>query len=456
MSAYRNGLWDGKIKLFDRNLCTLYRGLEHELERFCKSRRYNLEIPNAKPLPSFSEQNIQDIVKERYPLFAKGESISPHDHQAAAVAKALSKNRCLLLSPTSSGKSLIAYLIIRMLQDMHKAKTLLVVPTTGLVHQMKDDFEDYSSKDTSWDAKSNIHTVFSGKDKQTDFPVVVSTWQSIYKQPQKYFEQFDAVIIDECHLAQATSIKGILEKMSTTQFRFGMTGTLQDAKCHQWVLEGLLGKTERVITTAELMEKNLIATLDIECIMLGYPDEIKKAAVKNTYQQEMEFLAQYEPRNEFIVNLAKTLKGNTLVLFRYVDKHGKPLYNEISKTDKTTHYIAGSVSGEERNDIAKLVEGSDNNVIVASYGTFSTGMSIRNLHNVIFASPYKSKIKVLQSIGRGLRKSNTKTLAKLFDIADDLSWKKKQNHTLKHMVERVKIYNKESFKYSINNIRLKR
>lgn len=454
MPTYKSGAWDGKIKLFNRQTCTLYRGLEPELKLFCEKRRYKYIPEDPKPLPKFTEADIQQIVKERYPLTAKGTVITLREHQAAAIAEAISKGRKILVSPTASGKSLIAYITIRMLQDMHKAKVLLVVPTTGLVHQMANDFKDYSLKDKKWDVEKETHLVYAGQPKTSPNPVTITTWQSIFRQPKKFFEDYDAVIIDECHLAQANSIKGILEKMVNTKQRFGMTGTMHDAKCHQWVLEGLLGPVKQIVTTKQLMELNLIANLNIQCVLLQYDDEVRKAAKGLKYAQEMDFLAKCESRNKFIVELAETLKGNTLILFQYVDKHGKPLYNSIKKGSKTAHYIAGSVSGDERIEIINRVEASDNNVIVASYGTFSTGMSIRKLHNIVFASPYKSKFKVLQSIGRGLRLGEGKELATLYDLADDLSWNKKQNHTLKHFRERVKLYNIEKFKYEYSQVKI--
>jgi superfamily II DNA or RNA helicase len=455
MPSYKSGAWDGKIRLFNRQTCLIYKGLVHELKRFCDKQGYQF-IPEDTKLPAkFTEEHIQEIVKERYPLTAKGTVITPREHQAAAIAEALSNDRKILVSPTASGKSLIAYIIIRMLQDMHKAKVLLVVPTTGLVHQMMNDFDDYSSKDKKWNANKECHLVYAGQPKSVKGSnVTITTWQSVFRQPKAFFADYDAVIIDECHLAQANSMKAILEKMDNTKYRFGMTGTMHDPKCHQWVLEGLLGRCKQIVTTKQLMEKNLIANLKIHCTLLKYPDDVRQAAKGLKYAKEMDFLAQNEKRNEFIVKLAERLKGNTLVLFQYVDKHGKPLYNSISKGSKNAHYIAGSVKGDERLEIVNEVEASNNNVIVASYGTFSTGMSIRNLHNIVFASPYKSKFKVLQSIGRGLRLDDGKSLATLFDIADDLSWKKTQNHTLKHFTERVKLYNKESFNYKFSQVKI--
>jgi superfamily II DNA or RNA helicase len=171
------------------------------------------------------------------------------------------------------------------------------------------------------------------------------------------------------------------------------------------------------------------------------------------YQAEMDWLVRNDARNRFIKNLALSLKGNTLILFQYVDKHGKVLHDML-KGDNV-HFVHGGVDGGEREEIRHIVEQSSSSIIVASYGTFSTGVNIRNLHNIIFASPSKSKIRILQSIGRGLRKAESKDIATLYDISDDLIWKSKKNFTIQHFAERVKNYNEEKFDYKIYKVNLK-
>jgi superfamily II DNA or RNA helicase len=285
----------------------------------------------------------------------------------------------------------------------------------------------------------------------------ISTWQSLYKLPKKYFEQFDVVIGDEAHLFQAKSLISVMDKLSECPYRFGFTGTLDGTQTHKLVLEGLFGRVEQVTTTSELMEQKHLAELTIKAILLDYEDETKKVVSKLKYQDEMDFLVRNPARNNFIKNLALSLEGNTLLLFQYVDKHGKVLYDMIKSEikDRKVFFVSGEIDGAERENIRGIVEKEKNAIIVASFGTFSTGVNIRNLHNVIFASPSKSRVRNLQSIGRGLRKSDTKDSSTLFDIADDCSWKTKQNHTLKHFVERIKIYNEEKFNYKIYNVKLK-
>ena len=286
--------------------------------------------------------------------------------------------------------------------------------------------------------------------------MVITTWQSIYKLRKDWFKKFDVVIGDEAHLFKAKSLTSILEKMEDTEYRFGFTGTLDGTQTHKLVLEGLFGPAQKVISTKELMDSGTLADFKIKILALKYHDEIRKIVSKMDYQAEMDFLVSHEGRNKFIKNLALSLQGNTLLLFQYVDKHGRILEEMIKEEagDRKVFFIHGGVKGEERDDIRGIVEKENNAIIVASYGTFSTGVNIKNLHSIIFASPSKSKIRNLQSIGRGLRKSDTKDSATLYDIADDLSWKSTSNFTLKHLMERVKIYDEEKFDYKLYSIGL--
>lgn len=286
----------------------------------------------------------------------------------------------------------------------------------------------------------------------TPTPVVISTWQSVYELPKKWFEQFQCVYGDEAHNFKAKSLSSIMHKMTQTPYRVGTTGTLDGTKTHKLVLEGLFGPVYKVTTTKQLMDNKQLADLKIYGIILQYDDQIKRTNKELKYQEEMDFLVGYEPRNKFIRNLALDQTGNTLILFQYVEKHGKLLYDLIiDKTEegRMVSFVYGGTDTEQRENIRKLTETQENGIIIASYGTFSTGINIRNLHNVIFASPTKSRIRNLQSIGRGLRLGEDKQSCKLFDIGDDMTWKTRKNFTLLHMIERIKIYNDEHFDYKL-------
>ena len=172
-----------------------------------------------------------------------------------------------------------------------------------------------------------------------------------------------------------------------------------------------------------------------------------------SYQEEMDYLVSNDARNIFIVNLVRSLKGNTLVLFQYVEKHGVILHSMMSNTDMggNLHYVYGGTDTEDREAVRGIVEKNNEDTILASYGTFSTGVNIKRIDNIVFASPSKSRIRNLQSIGRGLRKTNDKDKLRLFDIADDLQ---SDNYTLKHLKDRINIYNEERFSYEIKQFNL--
>jgi superfamily II DNA or RNA helicase len=336
-------------------------------------------------------------------------------------------------------------------------KGLIIVPTVSLVEQLTSDFKDYSETN-GWDVNTNIHKIYQGQEKDTDKFLTISTWQSIYKMPKQWFAQFDFVIGDEAHQFKAKSLIDIMTGLTNAKYRIGTTGTLDGTKTHKLVLEGLFGSVRKVITTKELMDAKHLAEFQIKCLLLRHSESICQAAKNFTYQQEIEYLVLNEGRNKFISNLAISLDGNTLVLYQYVDKHGRILQKLISEkvgSDRKVFFVSGDTDVDIREEIRKIVESETNAIIVASFGTFSTGINIRNLHNIIFASPSKSRIRNLQSIGRGLRKSDTKDSAQLFDIADDMRYKKHENYTLKHFAERIKIYTEEKFAFKVYKIELK-
>jgi superfamily II DNA or RNA helicase len=243
--------------------------------------------------------------------------------------------------------------------------------------------------------------------------------------------------------------------MPECQYRYGFTGTLDGTQTHKLVLEGLFGSVYEVTKTKKLIEDNTLADFGITAIVLQYPDEIRKLNKNKSYQEEIDWIVGNEARNKYIRNLAHSLEGNTLILFQFVEKHGKILHPMLEGGNKTVHFIYGGVGADEREAVRHLVESSNNNIILASYGTFSTGVNIKRLDNIVFASPSKSKIRNLQSIGRVLRKSKDNTKATLYDIVDDLQWKSSKNFATKHFMERVKVYNEEGFEFRIYNVNIK-
>ena len=447
MPHYRKKIWDGKIRLFSPHNGRIYVGLLPYIKEFCS--RNSIEYIIEKGV-----ENERNVIRESVRDFATSlrpkngnKLIQFRDYQIDAIWHAIRTNRCLLLSPTASGKSLIIYTLVRYYHLMN-LKTLILVPTTSLVEQMYSDFIDYGWKD------EYIHRVYAGHDKGSVKPVVISTWQSLYKLHRPYFAQYGCIIGDEAHLFKAKSLTDIMTRSGDCKYRFGLTGTLDGTQTHRLVLEGLFGKVTQVTTTKELMDNKTLAKLNIDCIVLKHTDEECKRVRKYTYAEELNYIVSHTKRNKFIENLCKTIKGNTLVLFQLVDKHGVLLYNELKKLDKKVFFVYGGTTTETREKIRGIVEKEKDSLIIASYGTFSTGINIRNINNVVFASPSKSRVRVLQSIGRGLRQSKTKTSVKLFDVSDNVSYKSRQNFTYRHFNERLNIYKQENFNYEISRVKL--
>ena len=448
MPQYRNKHWNGEIHLFDLRTKRIYIGLLDKIIAFCNRHDYTWCFENNEyygaPFEineSVSLEGVKDYIKSITHLKAR-------DYQIEGVYDALRHNRKLLISPTASGKSLMIYALVRYYTEKRQ-KILLVVPTTSLVEQMYKDFEDYG-----WDSDSYCHRIYAGKEKTNEFPVTITTWQSVYKLERSFFEDYNVVIGDEAHLFKSKSLISIMTKLHHAKYRFGFTGTLDGTQTHKWVLEGLFGPSYKVTKTDELMKQGHLAQLDIQCIVLKHPPQKFE-----TYNDEIEYLISHEQRNTFLKNLALDLKGNTLLLYSRVEAHGQVLYDLINTSkndDRKVFFVHGGVDAEQREIVREITENEKNSIIVASYGTFSTGINIRNLHNVIFASPSKSRVRNLQSIGRVLRKGTNKVKAILYDIADDCTYKSKRNYTLNHLIERIKIYNEENFNYEIITIQLRK
>ena len=431
MPSVKNRYWDGKVRLFSIKTKRIYIGLLPYVDEFCRERGYGFEgIADV-----LGEKNHEKLGPETTPWLEDiGLTFEPRDYQIEAFNTAIQYGRQLLLSPTASGKSLIIYLLTR----YYNKKTVIIVPTTSLVEQMTKDFIEYGYKEP-------ICKIYHGQEV-FDAPITVTTWQSFSKAPKEVLESFDMVIGDEAHLFKAQTLKGILEKMKNTAIRIGTTGTLDGSEVHRLQLEGLFGPVKKVISSAELIEEGTIADIKIDCLVLKHPKQQKMK-----YQDEMDYLVSCEERNKFIVNLVRNLKGNTLVLFQYVEKHGVILHGMLDGLVDNLHYVYGGTDTSDREEIRGIVEKAKNDVILASYGTFSTGINIKRIDNIVFASPSKSRIRNLQSIGRGLRKAEGKESMRLFDIADDLQC---DNYTLEHLKERINIYSEENFPFELKQFDL--
>lgn len=450
----KDGLWDGVFHLYNKKTKQIYKGLLQKIIDYAEANSIEITIEDGVyNYHNFSEGIVEDFIQSLN-ISKNGKPMSSRDYQLDSVHKALCNERILILSPTGSGKSLIIYTLIRYYLKTNQ-KCLLIVPTVDLVNQMYNDFKEYSELN-GFDVEANANMLYTGKEKRNDYNILITTWQSASKQSKEFFKDFTVIFGDEAHKFAAASLKKLMDNLPQVKYRIGTTGTLNNVKVNNLVLEGLFGMVYKATSSKEMMENHTLAKLIILALKINYDDETRKILSKAKYEDEFSWIIQNEVRNKFIAKLATKLKGNTLVLFERVEQQGIPLYEMIKdiSPDKNVYYVSGKIKSNEREEIRTKAINEDNVIIVASYGTYSTGINIPSIENIIFASPTKAKIRILQSIGRGLRLFEGKTSCKLYDIADDLSWKSKENHTLRHAYARYKIYMEEGFEMKTKEINL--
>lgn len=440
MPAFRNGSWDGKIRLVNAYKRQIYSGLLWKLIEFARVREYDLDIDNELLAQPFSMAEAHEFANS----IGLPEDKLAREHQLKGFAHCVRHGKALLLSPTSSGKSLIIYLLVRYYEQMYGLRTLIVVPSTGLVKQMTADFIEYGA-DPEW-----IHGVMAGKSKISDRGIWVSTWQSIVKMPKTFFDQFGVIMVDEAHLAKAKSLTSIMEKATETKYRFGCTGTLDGSLTHELVTTGLFGPVLEVIKTKEMQDLGYAAKTKIKCVILKWGDDVRQAMAGKPYPDEIKWVTSNPKRNKFLKNLALSLDGNVLLLFNFKEQ-GEAIRDMIleSGTTRTVHFIDGGVKTDDREDIRLSITAETDSITIASLGTTSTGISVKDFNYLIFGHPLKGRIRNLQSIGRLLRVSKHKSYAEIIDVSDDLSWKTKKNHGLKHLAERVKQYESEEHPFKL-------
>lgn len=447
---YKNKMWDGKIYLFDMRARQIYVGLLPHIINFCRNNGYTFKIDENLLNSKYS------LDTEYYDVFVKnlGLPFELRDYQHAAIKHCIENKRALIVSPTASGKSSILYTLARWYEKQGLKKGILITDRTQLVEQMFSDFESYGWKDIDKYVKKQYSEIKNNNEPRF---LTITTWQSVFSKNPSYFKDFDFVFMDEAHLAKAKSLTSIMTNLVNTEYRIGCTGSLDDIKVNKLVLEGLTGEVFRSTTTKELIDKGQLADIKIKCLILKYSEETRKLFKHSSkkdkkvkYQDEISFIVENKIRNDFIKKLALSLEGNTLILFNYVEKQGKILYQLLEKyasENKKIFFVHGGVEAKEREEVRRITEETEGTIIIASYGVFSTGTNIKRLNNIIFASPSKSKIRNLQSIGRGLRIGDKKTHVVLYDIVDDLRTGKTNNFCIQHFMERVKIYEDQKFPY---------
>lgn len=460
-------LWSGYFHMYDYRTKLFPIGLIEELVKFCQSNNYTFEFTFNK-VNNYNEEiynNCLSFVKDKFKL---------KDYQEQAIDFALKNNRGIIVSATSSGKSLIMYFLALYYSLLYDNKILIVVTTKDLVTQMYDNFLEYYKGDEEEFSKS-LEVIYSNSKRNDKAKIVISTWQSLQNKDKEYFEDFVCVLGDECHQGKATEIKKIIESCINAYHKFGFTGTLSNKddkqQINEMLLKGLFGKVFNVITTRELIDKEGHPEVIINAVKLSYQDQnlcklVLKGSedtlkIKRLYEEtsKQELLAKYKKkvfdeeleivynntlRNNYIKELACSLEGNTLIMFQHIDKHGDKLYQCLKDSNKQVFYIHGNV--KDRDTFKEVIESSNGVIAITSYGTTSTGIDFKNVHNIILASGYKASIKMLQTIGRGLRKHDSKNCINIFDLCDDFTMgKNHQNYLYKHFMKRIELYKDEQF-----------
>ena len=447
--AFKKKHWDGKIRLFNKRNGTLYLGLSHYVEDYARENEYSLHKDFSDD--TFSMDDFKSHNENTKYHNENKELLVLRDFQVEAIKLGITNNRAIFLSPTGSGKSLICFSLLKFYYENTDKKILIICPTTALVEQLYTDFIEYSNN--TLDIENNTCRIYSGTERFKDRRIIISTWQSVYEKDSDYFDEFETVIADECHLYKSKQTSKLFEKCLNVKFRFGFTGTLSGENIHQLQLEGLFGKAIQLTTTSKMMAAKQLNEFKIKAVVLKYSNKTIKANKKNIWEEEVQFLIGNKKRNAFIAGLAKELKGNSLILFSRVETHGMLIYEEIKKLvgEERVKFIYGGTDVEIREQIRKCISVDTNMILVASSQIFSTGTNIPALTNIVFTHPSKARIRILQSIGRALRKNKNKTCSFLWDIADDLRSKTTENYSYRHFKERLELYSKEEFEYTIKN-----
>jgi superfamily II DNA or RNA helicase len=442
------GRWDGIIRCVYRN-GMIPTGLVPEVIKWAQERNQQISLSPDFSLFKTKIDFIESDLKLPFPL---------RDYQSEAIKLALDKKRQTLLLATSAGKSAVIYALARVYEQIG-LKTLVIVPNVSLISQIESDFKIYS-KLNGYDVNGNCHFISAGISKHTQKRIVCSTWQSLQallktEQGIESLKVYDAIICDEVHLASATVIGKLMNAATNAFFRIGLSGTLDNSKTNHKTITGLFGPIRKIVGAKELMDAGHVTRAIIKPIILKYDAPTCNAVSGLPYNDELDVIVRHIRRNKFIVEFANGLKGNSLFLFRFVDKHAELIKFAIERKypDKKVHIVTKNTPKVKREELRALIEKSTNNVIISTYALFSTGVSINNLDSVVFASPTASSVKVLQSIGRSLRKHEGKSIATIYDIVDDMRVpKQKPNHLYKHYSSRLATYKKEQFDVSVINL----
>ena len=500
MPAFKMGVWNGQQTYFRNGRINL--GLWKEAMKGCKEIDMPFILENKEEFPlnrDVTLESVQEFCKEFFKFHKvktkSGEWIPfvPYEHQVESAYKILKNRYCMAEVATSGGKSLIISIVMfyTLKHIQPDAKFLIIVPSITLVTQFYDNIVEYNwginnlaemrekkiesitnseAKYTPCDVR--VEEVMSERPRKypgtQDANVYIGTYQSLEKWPKEFFQQFHTVITDEAHGAKAKTITTILQKTFKHAYsRFGVSGTFpEDDTCEILTIQAVLGPKITEVSANELKEKGIITPMEIRAVIMNHNDKefddriqiIKKGGNgKDAFELEKAYIHVSEKRLDFIKKIVEKCDSNTLLLFHTID-YGHQIFNKLEKElpGRDYYYIDGEISGKKREVIKKQMEVTDGNVkvLVASYGTLSTGVSINAIFNVIFADSFKSEQIIIQSIGRALRLHSEKKKANIFDLVDVFDSNNMGNILFRHFKEREKFYQKRQYPYKVIKINL--
>jgi len=456
-------LWDGYISYIKGN--KIPSGLWKEVLDIGQEFGFNINISGVKRLfnDNIEEKEFTEWVNE---FFAEDSKFQPRDYQIDAAFKILKYQRCLAELATSAGKTLISFMVIAyLIEVLKKKKILFIVPNVSLVIQATEDFNEYNIKDR---IPLKIQQIYAGVKIKNSSNIVVGTYQSLVKKNAEYYEEFDVVMVDECHQAKSLSIRTILDQCWHCDYRFGLSGTIpKKGSIDRLTLMSCTGPLIANVTASFLQDEGHISPCKVTIIEMDYATSEQKESFyflsktpedrKNLFNLEQNFIISSEKRKKFIVDIIQKTNHNSLVLFYRIEQ-GEKLYNALRQTsNKEVYYVDGGTDKDFREIYKKKMENSNNVILIASYGTFSTGISVQKIHNIFLTESFKSEVIIRQSIGRGLRKHESKNILNIIDFVDDLRYqdanKTYKNYLYKHAEVRREIYVDQKFPFSIKNIK---
>jgi superfamily II DNA or RNA helicase len=444
---FKMHVWDGKVRCYNPMSQILPIGLLNNLLIWCDQHNIQYSLQGFKDGLT-DKIDKEDLEKQMNSYITAG--FQARDYQVNAVHAALTNRRGVLLSCTGSGKSLMIYTFLRYLldnKDVHRA--ILIVPSVSLVEQMYSDFQDYG-----WDdLEDHVEMLYSGKKPTFKKEILISTWQSLEKEDQEFFEVYDACVVDECHQAKCSVVTRLLKLMHNAEYKIGTSGTLPTEISEQLQINSVIGNVLFELKSCELIARGYLTKLNIAAIFLKYPEAFIAENKERTYPEEVKMVEEYPNRNKvlnFIIDHTSPM-NNMLILVNHRNHlRDVETYLHENYPDKKVSIITGDVKAKVREEIRTGIEDEDGTILLATYQTMSTGVNIPKLHAIMLFSNSKSRIKVLQSIGRGLRKHNSKNKVIIYDIVDDLSYKKRtgriaKNYCMQHFDERSNYYIEQEF-----------